>query len=227
MRRPFGRRAAIHLSLLALVGATLVATAERQPTPAQAAPALAAPAPVSNGIEYKVLVFTRSATGGDPAATAAGVQAIQQLGRERRFTVEVTDDARKFDDPHLKQFRAVVFLNTAGDVLTDTQQAAFEQYYRDGGGFVGVHSAIEAEPGWSFLTNVLGTRATGTASAVSKATVNVADRVHPAVRDAARSAGPAPTAGTTSRPTSGASRTCWPRWTRRPTPAAPWATTTR
>ncbi|WP_446216365.1 ThuA domain-containing protein [Micromonospora sp. IBHARD004] len=178
MRRPFGRRAATHLSLLALVGATLVATAEQQPTPAQAAPVLTAPAAVSNGIEYKVLVFTKS-TDGNGAATSAGVQAIQQLGRDRRFTVEVTDDARKFDEPHLKQFRAVVFLNTAGDVLTDTQQAAFEQYYRDGGGFVGVHSAIEAEPGWSFLTNVLGTRAT-TASPVSKATVTVADRVHPA-----------------------------------------------
>ncbi|WP_433312884.1 ThuA domain-containing protein [Micromonospora chersina] len=178
-RRPFGRRAATHLSLLTLVAASLVATAERAPTPAQAAPVLTAPAPVSNGIQYKVLVFTRSASGNN-AATAAGVQAVQKLGQERRFTVEVTNDPRKFDQPHLKQFRAVVFLNTAGDVLDDAQQAAFEAYYRDGGGFVGVHSAIEAEPDWSFLTNVLGTRATGAPTAASRATVTVADRVHPA-----------------------------------------------
>ncbi|MFG2167780.1 ThuA domain-containing protein [Micromonospora chersina] len=178
-RRPFGRRAATHLSLLTLVAASLVATAERAPTPAQAAPVLTAPAPVSNGLQYKVLVFTRSA-GGNNAATAAGVQAVQKLGQERRFTVEVTNDPRKFDQPHLKQFRAVVFLNTAGDVLDDAQQAAFEAYYRDGGGFVGVHSAIEAEPDWSFLTNVLGTRATGAPTAASRATVTVADRVHPA-----------------------------------------------
>ncbi|MGC3861126.1 ThuA domain-containing protein [Micromonospora chersina] len=178
-RRPFGRRAATHLSLLTLVAASLVATAERAPTPAQAAPVLTAPAPVSNGIQYKVLVFTRSATGNN-AATAAGVQAVQKLGQERRFTIEVTNDPRKFDQAHLKQFRAVVFLNTAGDVLDDAQQAAFEAYYRDGGGFVGVHSAIEAEPDWSFLTNVLGTRATGAPTAASRATVTVADRVHPA-----------------------------------------------
>ncbi|MFG3602259.1 ThuA domain-containing protein [Micromonospora chersina] len=178
-RRPFGRRAATHLSLLTLVAASLVATAERAPTPAQAAPVLTAPAPNSNGIQYKVLVFTRSASGNN-AATAAGVQAVQKLGQERRFTVEVTNDPRKFDQPHLKQFRAVVFLNTAGDVLNDAQQAAFEAYYRDGGGFVGVHSAIEAEPDWSFLTNLLGTRATGAPTAASRATVTVADRVHPA-----------------------------------------------
>jgi PKD repeat protein/glucose/arabinose dehydrogenase/type 1 glutamine amidotransferase len=178
-RRPFGRRAATYLGLLTLAAATLVATAERAPTPAQAAPVLTAPVPVSNGIEYKVLVFTRSAAGSN-AATAAGVQAVQQLGRDRRFTVEVTNDPRKFDQAHLKQFRAVVFLNTAGDVLNDAQQAAFEAYYRDGGGFVGVHSAIEAEPDWSFLTDVLGTRATGAPTAASRATVTVADRVHPA-----------------------------------------------
>ncbi|MFF3856563.1 ThuA domain-containing protein [Micromonospora sp. NPDC002575] len=179
MLRTTGRRAATHLSLLALVGATLVATTQQQPTPALAAPTTVLSAPSSpNGIQYKVLVFTRSA-GGSHAATAAGVEAVRQLGKDRRFTVEVTDDARKFDDAHLKQFRAVVFLNTAGEVLNDTQQAAFEKYYRAGGGFVGVHSAIEAEPDWSFLTDVLGTRATGAAE-VAPATVTVADRVHPA-----------------------------------------------
>ncbi|MBY8873762.1 ThuA domain-containing protein [Micromonospora sp. PLK6-60] len=174
-----GHRATTFLSLLTLVGATLVATASQPTGPATAAPVLTTPAPNSNGIQYKVLVFTRSASGSN-AATAAGVQAIQQLGKDRRFTVEVTNDPRKFDKPHLKQFRTVVFLNTAGDVLNDAQQAAFEGYYRDGGGFVGVHSAIEAEPEWSFLTDVLGTRAAGAPSAASTATVTVADRVHPA-----------------------------------------------
>src|SRR5690606_9679344 len=113
------------------------------------------------------------------ASTAAGVAALRQLGKQFRFAVQVTDDARKFDEPHLKQFRVVVFLNTSGDVLTDAEQAAFEAYYRDGGGFVGVHSAIETEPDWSFFTDILGTRAAG-ASSVTEATVKVADRVHPA-----------------------------------------------
>ncbi|PZG00261.1 hypothetical protein C1I93_03090 [Micromonospora endophytica] len=179
MRRPLGRRALTYLSLLTLVGATLVATGSPQTAPAQAAPVAGDTAVDNNGIQYKILVFTRSAGGAHPA-TAAGVEAIRQLGKDRRFTVDVTDDPRKFREPHLKQFRAVVFLNTAGNVLNDAQQAAFEQYYRDGGGFVGVHSAIEAEPGWSFLDEVLGTRAVGAAAPASAATVTVADRVHPA-----------------------------------------------
>ena len=67
----------------------------------------------------------------------------------------------EFRADRLAQFRAVVFLNTSGDVLTDAQQAAFEDYYRDGGGFVGIHSAIDTERDWSFLADVLGTRSTG------------------------------------------------------------------
>lgn len=92
---------------LALAGAALVATASAS------APALAAPAPTSTGIQYKVLVFTK-ATAEKHASTSGGVNAIKQLGNQFRFTVEVTDDARKFDDPHLKQFRTVIFLNTSG-----------------------------------------------------------------------------------------------------------------
>jgi len=167
------RKAINLLSLTALVGSALVAALFGVP-----ASAAAAPAPDSSGVQYKVLVFTKAAAE-KHASTSAGVRAITQLGTEYRFNVDVTDDARKFDATHLKLYRAVVFLNTSGDVLDDAQQAAFEAYFHQGGGFLGIHSAIETEPNWPFLTDLLGTRATG-ASAVTSATIKVADRVHPA-----------------------------------------------
>ncbi|GAA2377831.1 ThuA domain-containing protein [Dactylosporangium salmoneum] len=176
MFRAPGRRTTAFAGLLALVGSVLVGPATAT-TPAIAAP----PSTGNNGNQYKVLVFTK-AIGGKQPSTTAGVQAIRDLGQQLRFSVEETDDARKFDAPHLKQFRVVVFLNTAGEVLDATQQAAFEDYYRDGGGFVGVHSAIEAQPSWSFMTDLLGTRSSGS-SKVTQATVKVADRVHPASKN--------------------------------------------
>ncbi len=52
-----------------------------------------------------------------------------------------------------------MFLNTGvASPLTDAQRSVFEAYFRKGGGFVGIGSAIETDPSWSFLTNVLGTR---------------------------------------------------------------------
>ena len=79
----------------------------------------------------------------------------------------------------LKHYNAVVFLNTGADVLNAAEQAAFEEYFRGGGGFVGVGKAIETNPGWEFLTEILGTRAAGRLDAQT-VTNKVADRVHDA-----------------------------------------------
>ena len=55
-----------------------------------------------------------------------------------------------------------MFLDTGmASPLTDAQRAAFEAYFKKGGGFVGIGSAIETDPAWSFLSNVLGTRSSG------------------------------------------------------------------
>jgi cytochrome c len=175
MRTALCRRLTAIGGLLALVGSALIGTASAS------APAAAAAAPDSDGIQYRVLVFTKS-TSGDPAVTAAGVGAIRQLGEQLRFTVQVTDDARKFEQKQLEKYRAVVFLNTSGDLLTTAQQNAFEAYYRAGGGFVGIGSAIEAQPGWQFLSDVLGTRASGRTD-VQQGTIKVADRVHDASKN--------------------------------------------
>ena len=131
--------------------------------------------------DYRVLVFTKS-TGEQHPATPAGVQAIRALGDRHDFRVTATDDATTFTSSNLARYRAVVFLNTTGDVLDDAQQAAFEGYIGAGGGLVAIHSAIETETGWQFLTDALGARASGLAE-VQSATVKVADRVHPSSED--------------------------------------------
>jgi PKD repeat protein/type 1 glutamine amidotransferase len=140
------------------------------------------PPPGSSKPAYRVLVFTKTA-GERHASIPAGVAAIRKLGKDANFSVEATDEAGKFDTvKQLERYRAVVFLNTTGDVLTDAQQANFEQYFHEGGGFVGIHSAIQTEPNWQFLTDLLGARATGETEAQA-ATVKVADRVHPAAKE--------------------------------------------
>ena len=93
---------------------------------------------------YSVLVFTKGSTGNAPRASPR----CARWPAPNEVTFDVTDDASKFTESNLAKYRAVVFLNNAGDVLNGDQQAAFENYFRGGGGFLGVHSAIEAEPDW-------------------------------------------------------------------------------
>ncbi len=152
------------------------------PTPQAATPAASpspTPEPTTKTPEYDVLVFTKTAGEYKPS-TEDAVAAIQDAGRERGFSVAVTDDAASFTEANLKRYRAVVFLNTAGDVLTNAQQTAFERYYTEGGGILTVGQAIKTEPGWAFLTDVLGARATGDLSPLGRATIKVADRGHAA-----------------------------------------------
>ena len=111
---------------------------------------------------YKVLVVT-SAT---DALSTAGIAAI--TGRRRRAAASPSrrprplTSAREFTPADLDAYRAVVFLNTGmASPLTDAQRANFEAYFKKGGGFVGIGSAVETDSAWPFLTDVLGTRSSG------------------------------------------------------------------
>jgi PKD repeat protein/glucose/arabinose dehydrogenase len=152
--------------------------------PVSTAPSSTATAPLSTldatkqsreQVHYKVLVFVSEIN----ATNLTGIAAIAGVGVRNRFSIKVTRDPRDFNPRNLSKFGVVVFLNTSTAVLNADQQAAFEAYFHGGGGFVGIHSAIQTQPDWQFLTDVLGTRAAGI-SGVSQATLKVADRVHPA-----------------------------------------------
>ena len=135
--------------------------------------------PPRSGPKYKVLVITPADAS---KADRTGVQRLRQIGLDRGFTIETSTDASLVNPVDLPRFRAVAFLNTRGNLLTDAQQNAFETYFHAGGGFLGLGSAIETEPDWPFLTELLGTRATSR-TAVQTGTVKVADRGHVATKN--------------------------------------------
>jgi len=103
----------------------------------------------------KVLIFSKT-TGFHHASIAVGIPAIIKLGQENNFDVDTTTDSKKFTYDNLKQYAAVIFLSTTGNVLDDEQKAAFEKYIRSGGGFVGVHSATDTEYDWAWYGNLVG-----------------------------------------------------------------------
>jgi cytochrome c len=153
-------------SFVALVGSILFAPA-----------ALAAPP--DDRPQYRVYVFTR---GAPVALSSAAVKAVKDLGKANNFTVQSNGDPTQFTEENLARFRAVILLADAGDALNADQQTAFESYYTNGGGVLAIHSAIETEPDWEFLTGILGARSSGRTDSQA-GTIKVADRVHEASRD--------------------------------------------
>lgn len=127
---------------------------------------------------YRVLVFTRT-QGFRHESIPAGIAAVRSLGAGHGFAVDSTEDPAVFTAQRLSGYRAVVFLNTSGDVLDAAGQAAFEGYLRGGGGFVGVHAAADTEYGWPFYGGLVGAYFVRH-PAVQPARLTVEDRAHPA-----------------------------------------------
>jgi uncharacterized protein len=136
--------------------------------------------------QFNVLVFSKTA-GWRHDSIAAGVAAIQELGKLHDFNVAWTEDANQaMTDKELAKYKAVVFLLTTGDILNEQQQGAFERYIRAGGGYVGVHSASDTEYGWAWYTKLVGHMFKGHPP-IQTAVVSVEDRQFPGMeRFAAR-----------------------------------------
>ena len=73
----------------------------------------------------------------------------------------------------------MIFLSTTGDVLNDTQQAAFERYIRAGGGYAGIHSAADTEYGWPWYGKLVGAYFRNHPNGTPTATTVVEDTTDP------------------------------------------------
>jgi cytochrome c len=127
-----------------------------------------------------VLVFSKK-EGYRHASIPAGHKAVAALGAEHGFRVVATEDASYFSEPELQQYAAVVFLNTTGDVLDDTQQAALKNYIHSGGGFVGIHAASDTEYGWDWYGELVGARFRSHPE-IQQAQLRVLNGQHPATK---------------------------------------------
>lgn len=105
----------------------------------------------------QVLVFTAT-KGYHHASIDTAVEALESVAKQRDFSINTTDDPALIAEETLQNYQAVVFLNTSGDVLNYQQQADLERFIQAGGGFVGIHSAINTEPDWGWYGKMIGAR---------------------------------------------------------------------
>lgn len=133
--------------------------------------------PNSSSGSTAVLVFSKTSEFYHKSIPA-GVAAIQTLGQQNNFTVDTTKDASYFTADSLKNYAAVIFLNTTGNVLNPEQEKAFENYINGGGGFVGIHSATDTEKDWPWYNELVGAQFANHPK-IQEATVVVRDTTHP------------------------------------------------
>lgn len=131
--------------------------------------------------KVKILVFTKTA-GYHHSSIAPGIEAIKKIGAENGFVVDVTKDSTLFTYKNLKQYAALVFLNTTGNVLDPTQQEALQKYMHHGGGFIGIHAATDCEYAWPWYGKMIGAYFESH-PAQQQARLRVVDPNHPATTE--------------------------------------------
>jgi type 1 glutamine amidotransferase len=128
----------------------------------------------------KILVFTKT-RGFYHTSIVSGVRALVKLGVDHGVAVDTTTDAALFTGKKLKQYAAVVFLSTTGDVLNEEQQQAFERYINKGGGFVGIHAAADTEYDWPWYNRLVGAYFLSHPQQ-QEALLSIRDTLHPSTR---------------------------------------------
>ncbi len=105
--------------------------------------------------QHRILVFSKT-TGYRHASIGAGKLALMVLGRANKIEMDTTERAHVFTKQNLAGYDAVIFLSTTGDVLNSPQEAAFQEYIENGGGFVGIHAAADTEYDWPWYGQLVG-----------------------------------------------------------------------
>ena len=105
-----------------------------------------------------VLVFSKTNQFRHTESIERGSIVIRNIGIARGWDVFLTENGAVFNAEQLSRFKAAVFLNATGDMLSYPQERAFQDWLEAGGGWVGVHAAGDgSHTGWQwYMDNLLG-----------------------------------------------------------------------
>ncbi len=106
-------------------------------------------------------------------------ESLEKLAKLHSFDFTWTNKTQEFEGD-LRQYAAVVMLNTPGEELNEAQRKKFEEYLRSGGNVVVVHRALITPPNvWPWFEKMVG-RSFKTHPMLQTAVVDVVDKKFPA-----------------------------------------------
>ncbi len=111
--------------------------------------------------ETKILIYTHNGKGsGNPYIhenIPYAVEALKKMAEEQSWHYLVSDDPEFFTTENLQDIDCIIFSNTNNEAFdTDAQKEVFVSYIRNGGAFVGIHSASGSERAWPWFWDLLG-----------------------------------------------------------------------
>ncbi len=130
-----------------------------------------------------VLVFSKTNGFRHFDGIEGGNRLFESMATQNGWGHFQTENSAVFNEAALNRFDTVIFSNVTGDVLSDEQEAVFQQWLEGGGGWIGVHAAGDkSHEGWSwYVDNLIGARFTAHTMGpqFQTATVHMEKVMHP------------------------------------------------
>ena len=123
----------------------------------------------------RALVFSKTAGFRHKDSIPLGNELLAKQFKAAGLEVDITEDAAVFTAENLAKYRAVAFMSTTGDIMSDVvakdaskeakdaaakaaepRRAAFQAWLENGGAFVGVHAASDTEYKWPWYGKMIG-----------------------------------------------------------------------
>ena len=136
-----------------------------------------------------MLVFYKVGPGGYKHVDSipAGNTMFREIAREKEMGFLATANGAVFSEEIMEQFELVVFNNAAGDMLSKEQEAVFQKWLENGGGWIGVHGAGDSShEDWDWYANeLIGPKFIGhpMEPQFQTASVDILDTSHPVMRN--------------------------------------------
>ena len=110
-----------------------------------------------NSQAKRVLIYTKNGEGFVHKNIPSSIKALEEICALENIETDSSEDPAVFTDKNLKKYAAIIFSNTNNDVFdTEEQKKVFQKYIRNGGGYVGIHSANAVERKWPWYWALVG-----------------------------------------------------------------------
>ena len=81
---------------------------------------------------------------------------MTKIGKEKNYNIIFTDNSALFEEHYLEKIDVIIFLCTTLDILNENEEKAMKKFIRNGGGFIGIHSATDTEYEWEWYGKLVG-----------------------------------------------------------------------
>ncbi|MBM1105618.1 ThuA domain-containing protein [Aurantibacter crassamenti] len=110
--------------------------------------------------EQEVSILVYHETGGyRHSSIQAGIDMVNEFGKDNDWVVADSQTSDVFTVENLANYDVVIWMSTTGEnILTPSEEKAFESFIQNGGGYVGVHSATDTyrNGSWSWYNDLVG-----------------------------------------------------------------------